>query len=93
MTHTATMLNEHTDPTFLYICTKIKPLATDVAYIIAKYEPETNMPLKWQIYATYAKLYLWRYQTTISVYISYEHTASNSVTMSTAIHIFHIICI
>ena len=55
VTHIAIMLNEHDNPTFVYISTKMKPRASDTSHIIAKYVPwnkhvpqnpkYTNMPI------------------------------------------------
>ena len=47
----ATLLNGHIDPMYL----KMQPSTTATAHIIAKYLPETNMPTKVGIHATYAK--------------------------------------
>ena len=62
MSHTAIMLNEHTDPTYLSISTKIEPTATATSHLIATYVPETNMPLKSTC------------ETTVSVYISHMNS-------------------
>ena len=54
MSHTAIMLHEHIDPTFMYMYAKTQAYAIPTSQAIAMYVPATNMPLKCHIYATYA---------------------------------------
>ena len=58
MTHTAILLNRYMDISFLYISQKIKPTLQKLQHIIAKCVPETNITLKYHIYATYAKMFM-----------------------------------
>ena len=50
MSHTAIMLNGHSDPAYLHIAYKIQPTALPTSHIIDKYGLETHMPLKCHIY-------------------------------------------
>ena len=54
MNHTAIMLNEKIDPTFLHKATNTLPSVISTSLVIAMYGPETNMSLKCHIYVTYA---------------------------------------
>ena len=58
-------------------------------YVIVKYRPWTNMPLKCHIYITYAYYFMWTYETTISIYTSCELNAINNVTRNTYTCILH----
>ena len=49
ITHTAIMLNGHINLRYLPISTKIQPTTTATLHIIAKYVPESSMPLKCHI--------------------------------------------
>ena len=70
-------------PNWLYVEVQKKKFATGTPQI-AKYVPETNMPLKCHRYATYSYYFM------CSIYKSYELTAINSVISSTVICEFHI---
>ena len=39
----------------IFVYAKTQPTATSASYNIPKYVPQTNMPIKWNIYATYIK--------------------------------------
>ena len=67
--HTAIMLNKHIDPIYFPISTKIKLNEAATSHIIAKYGPETNMPLKFHIYMTQVNYFMCTFQMNTSVYI------------------------
>ena len=45
MIHTAIMLDEHIDPTYLHISAKTQPTYISTSHVIAMYGSATNMPL------------------------------------------------
>ena len=60
------------DPKSIYTKCKKKTIKTNVTLIyhaIAIYMPATNIPLKCHTYAIYAYYFMFRYQTTMSVYV------------------------
>ena len=65
-----------------------KQSATGIPHIIAQYVPETNMPYQHHIGQL---LHVQISNNYVSVYTSYELTASNIVTSSITIPTFHII--
>ena len=54
MSCTAIMLNGHIDQSYLPTSAKIQATALTTSQNIAKYVVERNMPIKCQIYASYA---------------------------------------
>ena len=52
VSHTAIMLNRHVAPNFANTC-QTQPTGIPTSHVTAKYRPETNMPTKLGIYATY----------------------------------------
>ena len=73
----------------IFVCTStLQPPATVTSCITAKYVPETNMPLQYQI------CQLVHVQTSdnyITIYTSHKINAFNNITTSTGIVTFHII--
>ena len=65
--------------------------STAASHIIVKYVPETNMPLKCQIYATCQLLHLQIWDNYVSKNTWYEFTAIIRVTRRTVKHTFQII--
>ena len=78
----------HIKPTVLYTQVQEQLSTTVTSYIIAKYVPETNMPLTCHIWKLVNVQIPNNY---VSIYTSYELNAINSVPRSTAKHTFHII--
>ena len=78
MAHTPTVLNGHLDPTFAML----------TSHITTRYVPETNMPF---ISPIFQLVHVQISDNYVSTYISYQITTIRSVTINTAMHIFHII--
>ena len=74
MSHTVIMPYGYIDPKYLPICTTIQATATGSSHIIAKYIPETNMPLRCHTYSTYANNFMCTYETTMSVCIPHMNS-------------------
>ena len=83
-------LNGDMDPTHLPISAKIQPNATATFHIIVKYVPEEDMLLKYQIHATYANYFIYRYQTAMSLYIPLINSP-HQISLQTLVHTFHIL--
>ena len=84
LTHRAIKLYRHIDPTFLTMSTKIHTPATATSHIVVKYVPETNMPLKYQIYANYC---MHTYKTTMLVCIPHMNSLQSGIWLEALVHI------
>ena len=89
--HTTIMLNEHTNPAFLCIYTKIQPTVTNTSHIIGEYVLETDLPLKYHIYTTYVSYFMCRYQTTVSVYIPHVNSLQSIIWPWTQVYLHFIL--
>ena len=74
----------HMDITLLHMQVQKEQSATATPYIIAKYVPGWITPLKCHMFKL-VHVQIW--DNYVSIYTSYEHTAINSVSMSTTIKI------
>ena len=73
----------------LPICTKIQPTTTVTSHIIAKYVPETNMPLKCHIYAISQLVHVQMSDICVSInFISTHH--NQKYHPNTGIYLFYI---
>ena len=91
MIHTGIVLNGYMDQFFIHIPKKSIVLST--SHVTTMYMLETNMPLKWHLYATYANQIRCRQiqDNHSSKDASYKFTAIKNMIRSIGIHIFHII--
>ena len=81
MSHTASMLYGHIEPTLLHKCALTQATAIFTSHVIAMY-----VPVKFHLYAKYTNLIMCTWHSCVSINKSYECTAINNVTRSTGIH-------
>ena len=67
--HTVNMLNEHMEPTLLYICVKTQPTSIFTSRGIAKCVLETDLSTKLGIYAIHAKYLMGLYGKCIHTFV------------------------